>query len=452
MTMWIGYRFVASLLAGAFALMSVGLLCAADKRPNILFLFADDQRPDTIAALGNDAIRTPTLDALVERGFVFHNAYCLGSNVGAVCSPSRNMLMTGRAYFRWNGRLASPELPNLPATMKQAGYFTYHHGKRGNTATAIQALFDVNKYVEDKPDRLSGEPGKVIVDEAIEFFAQRTSEQPVFMYLAFSNPHDPRVAHERFRRQYEPAEIPLPKNYLPVHPFDNGEMTVRDEKLAPWPRTEQEIRSQLHDYYATITGLDFHMGRLLRALKEQGRLDNTIVMFSADHGLAIGSHGLMGKQSLYEHSMQAPLLFAGPGIPHGQSDALVYLLDLFPTIADLGGGPIPNGLDGHSLKPILQGKTSSVRDSLFLAYRDVQRAIRVGDWKLIRYPHINRTQLFNLAADPDEMHDLSAAAEHQSRVEQLMAKLAEAQRQYGDSAPLTSQKPRSGEFEFPHSR
>ncbi|MEZ6114115.1 MAG: sulfatase-like hydrolase/transferase [Pirellulaceae bacterium] len=199
-----------------------------------------------------------------------------------------------------------------------------------------------------------------------------------------------------------------------------------------------------------MTGLDFHMGRLLRALKEQGRLDNTIVMFSADHGLAIGSHGLMGKQSLYEHSMQAPLLFAGPGIPHGQSDALVYLLDLFPTIADLeGGGQIPNGLDGHSLKPILQGKTSSVRDSLFLAYRDVQRAIRVGDWKLIRYPHVNRTQLFNLAADPDEMHDLSAAAEQQSRVEQLMAKLAEAQRQYGDSAPLTSEKPGSGEFEFP---
>src|SRR5688500_12451452 len=202
---------------------------APSKKPHVVFLFADDQRADTIAALGNPHIKTPNLDQLATSGMVFRNAYCLGANVGAVCTPSRNMLLSGRAYFRWQGPQAQPDMPNFPTSMKAAGYETYHHGKRGNTSPAIQALFDHNKYVVDLEDRTNGEPCQTIVSEAIYFLKARDKTKPVFMYLAFSNPHDPRVAADKYMRLYERDKIPLPKNYLSIHPFNNGEQFVRDE-------------------------------------------------------------------------------------------------------------------------------------------------------------------------------------------------------------------------------
>lgn len=409
---------------------------AASNKPHVVFLFADDQRADTIGALGNPHIKTPHLDELVRRGFVFRNAYCLGANVPAVCTPSRNMLLSGRAYFRWTGPQAQPDMANFPTSMKAAGYETYHHGKRGNTSPKIQELFDHNKYVLDQQDRTNGEPAKQIVDEAIGFLHSRSRDKPVFMYLAFSNPHDPRVAAQKYLDLYEREKIPLPKNYLPEHPFDNGELKVRDELLAGFPRTKDEVRKHLHDYYAVISAMDHHIGRLVATLKELGMYDNTILVYSADHGLAIGSHGLFGKQNLYEAGMKPPLVFAGPGIPRGESPALVYLLDIFPTVCDLVGGEVPGGLDGKSLKPVIAGKSSSMRDSLFLAYRDVQRAVRDERWKLILYPQANVTQLFDLQADPDEMQNLAEQPEQRGRIESLKAQLNRWQRELGDGLAI----------------
>jgi arylsulfatase A-like enzyme len=223
-------------------------------------------------------------------------------------------------------------------------------------------------------------------------------------------------------------------------------MTIRDELLAPWPRTEAEVRKHLHDYYAVITGLDADIGRLLETLKTLGEYDDTIIIFSSDHGLAIGSHGLMGKQSLYEHSMKSPLIFAGPGIPKGQSDALVYLLDIYPTVCELAGTTTPDGLDGRSLAPIIQGKAAGVRDSLFTSYREVMRAVRDERWKLIRYPHINKTQLFDLQSDPDERTNLADRSQQASRVRELLALIENWQKKLGDNQPLTSAEPRDEKF------
>ncbi len=432
----------------ALGAWGLGLPAAAAeaKRPNVVFLFTDDQRADAVGALGNAHVKTPNLDGLVKSGFVFRNAYCLGSDRPAVCMPSRNMLLSGRAYFRWKGPQAPANGPNFPAAMKRAGYETYHHGKRGNVAVEIQKSFDHNHYLQDQKERTSGQPGKTVVDGAIRFLKGRKGDKPFFLYLAFEAPHDPRVAAKEYLDRYDRDKIPLPANYLPLHPFDNGEQLVRDERLAPWPRTEAEVRRHLHEYYAVITGLDHHVGRLLRALKVSGEYDNTLVVFSSDHGLAVGSHGLMGKQSLYEHSMKVPLVFAGPGVPKGASGALVYLLDIFPTVCDLAGAKAPDGLDGKSLAPVIRGRAAKVRDSLFTAYRDVQRAARDDRWKLIRYPHINRTQLFDLQSDPDERKDLSAAAAQAGQVERLMKLLADWQKELGDPAPLTSAKPRDPKF------
>ena len=411
------------------------------KMPHVIFLFADDQRADTIRALGNPHIQTPNLDQLAKSGMVFRNAYCLGANQPAVCTPSRNMLLSGRTYFRWQGNQAPPDGPNFPTAMKAAGYETYHHGKRGNTSPAIQALFDHNKYVQDQEDRTNGEPGMTIVDEAITFLKGRTSDKPVFMYLAFSNPHDPRVAAEKYMQRYERDKLPLPQNFLPLHPFNNGEQFVRDELLAGFPRTEDEVRKHLHDYYATITALDHHIGRLLSAVKELGMHENTIYVYSADHGLAIGSHGLFGKQNLYEDGMKVPLIFSGPGIPQGETPALAYLHDIFPTIVDLVGGELPKDLDGKSLKGVNEGRVMGVRETLFLGYRDVQRAVRDSRYKLIRYPQVNVTQLFDLRADPHERTNLAHKPEQAERVALLTKELERWQKELGDKAPLVVENP-----------
>ena len=263
------------------------------------------------------------------------------------------------------------------------------------------------------------------------------------MYLAFSNPHDERVAAKRYMDMYERDKIPLPKNYKPLHPFNNGEQFVRDELLAGFPRTEDEVRKHLHDYYAVISAMDHHIGRLLTTLKELGMYDNTIFVYSADHGLAIGSHGLFGKQNLYEAGMKPPLFFAGPGIPKGETQALVYLLDIFPTVCDLVGTDVPGGLDGKSLKPVIEGKSTGVRDTLFLAYRDVQRAVRDARWKLLRYPQVNVTQLFDLQSDPDEINNLADQPEHADRIKSLTAEMQRWQTSLGDTAPLTVAQPQS---------
>jgi len=414
------------------------------RKPNVLFLFADDQRLDTISALGNPHIQTPNLDKLVRSGVTFTNAYCMGSNLGAVCTPSRNMLLSGRAYFRYTaqGPLAPADPPNFPLTMKDAGYETYHHGKRGNTALRIQEKFDHNKYLQDQESRTSGEPGKEIADDAISFLQSRDKSKPYFLYLAFSGPHDPRVAAPKYMNMYQREKIPLPRNYRPLHPFDNGEQLVRDELLADFPRTEAEVRKHLHDYYAVITALDGHIGRLLSHVDE-----NTIIVFSADHGLAMGSHGLMGKQSLYEDAMKPPLIFSGPGIPKNRrSDALVYLLDIYPTIADLVGAGPPAGIDGQSLKPVLEGKKKSVRETLFLSYRDVQRAIRDQRWKLIRYPQVDQTQLFDLRTDPHELKNLAGDPSQSRRVEALTKELRRWQKDLGDTTPLQVSAPKNPAF------
>jgi arylsulfatase A-like enzyme len=267
--------------------------------------------------------------------------------------------------------------------------------------------------------------------------------------LAFSNPHDPRVAAPEYRALYEAENLKLPPNYLPLHPFDNGELEIRDERLSPWPRSEAEIRRHLHDYYATVSGLDHHLGRLLAALDELGLRKNTIIVFSADHGLALGGHGLMGKQNLYEHSMKAPLVFAGPGIIAGTSDALVYLHDIFPTLCELAGAAVPPGLDGQSLAPLLRGESVTTRPTLFLAYRDLQRAVRNERFKLIRYPQVDVTQLFDLESDPHETRNLASDPAYGDTLTELQRDLAGWQESQGDATPWRAETLRSREWKPP---
>ena len=316
----------------------------ATSKPNVLFIFTDDQRFDTIAALGNPNIVTPGLDRLAKRSFVFRNAYCLGGNTGAVCIPARNMTMSGCAWFGFNydrgkKRLveknmphADPAKPTFPKSMRAAGYETYYSEKSGTAnLPQIQTQFDHRQNVHMVNALATGRPARQVVDDAVTFLrSKRDKSRPFFMYLGLPCPHDPRWSTQQFRDLYDPAKIPLPSNYKPAYPWNIDQM-VRDEFLEAWPRTKDAIRSQLHDYYALISSMDHDIGRLLDGLDELKLTDETIVIFSSDQGIAIGSHGLMGKQNIYEDTMKVPLLLAGPGIARGESDALAYIHDIFPT-------------------------------------------------------------------------------------------------------------------------
>jgi arylsulfatase A-like enzyme len=406
---------------------------AEPQRPNILFILADDQRHDTIQALGNDEIRTPNLDRLARTGFHFTNAYCMGSMTPAVCLPSRTMLMTGRSLWHLpqvEGLKAPDDVVLLPRMLRDAGYVTFHCGKSNNACRYGHAAFDVNIETEKQgPDDM-----RLHSDHVIEFLRSHDRSRPFFVYLAPSVPHDPRVAPQRFAQMYDPSKLTLSRNFMPEHPFDNGELAIRDELLAARPRDPDEMRRHLADYYACITDLDDRVGRILDVLRESGQADHTIVIFSSDQGLAVGGrHGLMGKQNLYEH-VKPPLIFAGPGIPHGQSDALVYLFDLFPTICEIAGADTPAVVEGIDLLPLIHGETSVTRDYLFAAYRDCQRMVRDKRWKLIEYNAAgNRnTQLFDLQSDPDEVTNLAQSAANQTELHRLRTAMERLQHEFDD--------------------
>ena len=179
-------------------------------------------------------------------------------------------------------------------------------------------------------------------------------------------------------------------------------------------------------------------------MKQTGQADNTIIIFAADNGLALGSHGLLGKQSVFEHSMRTPLIIAGPGIPRGKSTtAFTYLFDLFPTLCDVLAIKPPADLEGESLRPLWEGKKERVRDSVFLPFIQIQRAVRDERWKLIAYPKIGHLQLFDLQTDPHETTNLIDRPENAAHVARLQKLMKQWQAKVGDTLelPTTNKTP-----------
>ena len=432
----------------------------AATKPNILILFADDQRADTIGAHGNAHIKTPVIDGLVRDGTSFRRNYVMGGNSGAVCVPSRAMLMTGKTWFAMNtATLAGEKL--LPELFGEHGYTTFGTGKWHNGQPSWLRAFQKGERImfggmsdhEKVPVRDLGPDGKLteqrigekfstelFADAAIRFLEQHDSAagaKPFFCYVAFTAPHDPRQPPPGFPADYT-SRPPLPQNFLPQLPFDNGAMTGgRDENLGAWPRTEAMIRDQLAEYYAMVEHMDAQIGRILAVLKTRGLAENTIVVYAADNGLALGSHGLLGKQNVFEHSMLTPLILAGPGVPKGKSTAaFTYLFDLFPTLCELAGVPAPAGVFGESLRPLWDGSRSSLRDTVFLPYIQIQRAVRDERWKLIRYPKLGFSQLFDLQTDPDETRSVYDDPARAPDIARLTAAMQRWQTKVGDALVL----------------
>lgn len=459
------------------------------KRPNILFLFTDDQRYGTIGALDQDAVITPNLDRLVESGVSFTNSYIFGAPHGAVCSPSRAMLMTGRFYFNISPKVYAQwtfpqsergkcDLLTFPEYFKANGYKTFATGKQHNGQPWIERGFNLAKSVylggmtkhfgtqvqdfspaagwSEKYSDNEKFSSEVFADAAIDFMQNNSGEKPFLMYVAFTAPHDPRTAPEKYHQMYPPENITLPKNFMSGHPFPIADMKIRDEKLAAFPRQAQEVQKHISDYYAMITATDTQIGRILDELEKSGEAENTIIVFSGDNGLALGQHGLIGKQNVYEHSIKVPLVFCGPGIPKNiKTEAFAYLHDVFPTLCGLSDLEIPESVETENLAPVILGQKKSVRDVMHFGYnaaerdilrtkdlpdngRGVHRAVRKGDWKLIESSKdgVVNEQLFNLKEDPWELNNLAEQLDLLEKKKELIKELKIRIAETGDPADL----------------
>ncbi len=458
-------------------LVTVATILSA-QRPNVVVIYTDDHRYTGVHALGGGEVQTPNMDALANDGVTFDRAYLMGSFSGATCIPSRAMLLTGRNLFELQGQGHGipQEHQTMGETFRKTGYHPHIVGKWHQDNASLARSFDsgdrimgrsaylvdhfrmplwdwdpAGKYTRDvayllqydesgatirRPLVATDKKGptgtesdgphtsELFAESAVEFIKGYDQEKPYFMYLAFHAPHDPRQAPQEYRDLYPPEDITLPPSYLPQHPFDNGHMFLRDEELAPWPRTPEIARQELSDYYAIITHLDAQIGKVVTALKASGDYDNTIIVLAGDSGLAVGCHGLLGKQNIYdEDGIHIPLIFAGKslGKKGSRREALAYNFDIFPTLCEAVGIKQPASVTGKSLLSVLKEQQDSVRGYTYHAYRQFQRAYRKGDYKLIEYvrsPDAKRdgiefvagsrvTQLFNVKDDPWEVYDLS---------------------------------------------
>jgi len=449
--------------------------------PNVLLIVADDLRHDAVGYAGDGAVETPALDALADRGCAFTRHHNLGSTRGAVCVPARSMIYGGRSLFRLEGPGGMTERHlALSEAFADAGYRTFGTGKWHNGREAFNRCFaegdaiyfggmgnhwnlpvcsryPLGEYPDPRPGRVDFGSGTVIpaehvydryasgthaselfADAAIEFVEDAAGDDaPFFAALASTAPHDPRSAPGAYIERYDPDDLPTPEGFVPEHPF--LEWRGRDEQLENHPRDPDRVRRHLADYYAMITHLDAQLGRVFEALERTGQREDTVVVVTADHGLAVGRNGLMGKQNVYDHSVRVPLLFAGPGVPEGERrEALTAHPDLYPTILALAGlDPAPETVDGESFVPAVRGDGGG-RDAVFAAYGDDQRAIRTDDLKLHEYrvDGVERTRLYDLDADPHETEDL--ADERPDAAERLRERLREHQR--------AAEDPRAGEW------
>ena len=291
-------------------------------------------------------------------------------------------------------------------------------GKYDNVISFVVDFYHRNHPMSQHCDEFV--PGKhsseLLTDAAIDMLRKNAgADRPFFEYVAYLAPHDPRTMPDEYRRLYDPEKIELPPNFRPTIETNYPLMVHRDEELAAYPREPGEIRRHIAEYYAMITHLDAQIGRLLDALDESGQAENTIVIMTGDNGLSVGQHGWMGKEDLYDHSVRVPLILAGPGIAKDQrSDAFVYLYDIFPTLCELCGLPVPASVDGKSFAHLLSPHETNDthRSCLYLAFDQFVRGVKNERYKLIEYangdaPEDRFTFLFDLVNDPWETENLA---------------------------------------------
>ncbi|HRH97949.1 MAG TPA: sulfatase-like hydrolase/transferase, partial [Prosthecobacter sp.] len=361
-----------SLILSSFVILVSSF--AAEQRPNFLFILVDDQSPFDLKLYNpQSTLETPNIDKLAAQGMVFDGAYHMGSFSGAVCMPSRHMIMSGRTVWHlppapWGSKTSPPQLEQntMPAVFNRAGYATMRTCKQGNSYEAANKLFTVRHDASKRGG--TDESGSTWHgDQVMNYLGDREAAKdtkPFLIYYGFSHPHDTRDGRPELLAKYgavnhtdesNPPSLhtlqpPLPANYLKAHPFDMTHADVRDEVAVSgvWKRRDEaSIRNEIGRQYACSENIDIQIGRVLKQLEADGELDNTYIFYTADHGMSIGRHGLMGKQNLYQHTWRVPFIVKGPGIASGtRVEGNIYLLDILATLCDLADVAAPESNEG----------------------------------------------------------------------------------------------------------
>jgi arylsulfatase A-like enzyme len=445
---------------------SYNIQAKSSEKPNILFIFADDQTYLGVNALGNKEVITPNLDKLAHAGVTFTHTYNMGGWNGAVCVASRAMLNTGR--FIWRANKSQKRYSSMKEKgefwslmMENAGYDTYMTGKwhvKQDANSIFQNVRHVRPGMPKSVPEAYNRPGspadttwlpwhkkyggfwqggkhwsEIVGDNAIDYLDQsKDSDNPFFMYLAFNAPHDPRQSPKKYVDMYPLENISIPNSYLEMYPYKDDigcGPGLRDEKLAPFPRTEYSIKVHRQEYYAIITHMDEQIGRIVNHLKETGQDKNTYIIFSADHGLSVGYHGLVGKQNMYDHSMRVPLIVVGPDIPENEKRGMqVYLQDVMATTLDLADIEKPEYVEFNSLMPMVKDEAAeSSYSEIYGAYIDLQRMVRTDKYKMIIYPNAKKIRMFDMEKDPEEMNDLADNLKYAKVKSELVEKFKQQQ-------------------------
>jgi len=448
------------------------------KKPNIIFLFSDDQSYKTVNALGNKEIITPTMDKLVEEGVTFTHSYNMGGWNGAICLASRAMIISGRSVWRAqeiSGEYSKNE--NLektwPKLLESVGYETYMTGKWHVQANAKKIFNHVGHVLRGMPfDTPEGynrplsvndtiwKPWKkefggywkggkhwseLVKDDAVSFIdSAAQKEKPFFMYIAFNAPHDPRQSPKRYVDMYPLDKISVPESFIPEYPYKEemgAGKKLRDEKLAPFPRTEYSVKVNRQEYYAITSHLDDQLKDIIQALEEKGLKESTYIFFTGDHGLSCGEHGLMGKQNMYDHSMRVPLMVVGPDLPKGEKvDVDIYLQDIMASSLDIAGVEKPTYIEFNSFMNLAKGKKKEGKyDAIYGTYKkESQRMIRKDNFKLIIYPQTEIIRLYDLKNDPKELNDIASNPSNSKKIKSLFSELMKLQNDMGDQLDLSS--------------
>ncbi len=442
---------------------------AADSRPNVLLMMSDDLAA-TLACYGHPQAKTPNLDALAKQGVLFSRAYCQFPH----CNPSRSSMMSGlrpnqtRVTDNADNLYTNiPGILTLPHHFRNEGYATARCGKIFHLGipTGLESMDDPQgwdfgtpfkderPYPKAQTSAVKVKTGKKqglvwqeipgVDDElcdggfastAIEWMKKRDASKPFFLAVGFHRPHLPLVAPAKYFEQYPLESITLPE--APADDVADIPMPARNGAVPGYAMTStpEQRRASIRAYLACVSYVDAQAGRLTASLKEQGLLENTIIIFTSDHGWHLGEHELWHKRSLFEECARVPMIVAAPGMKgNGQkSGSLAELLDVFPTLCDLCGIPAPAQLQGKSLKPVLNDPAATLHEAAFTQARRGEnaefwgRTVRTARWRCTEWDEgRNGIELYDHEADPQEYTNLATDPKHASTLKELRAQLAE---------------------------
>jgi len=443
---------VAILVLGSVSVCSVK---GDEPRPNLLFIFTDDQPQSCMGCMGNEHIQTPNLDRLAGDGVLFTNAFV----TTAICCSNRACILTGQ-HMRRHGiedfaRPLSAEAfgQTYPALLQAAGYRTGYLGKFavGAPTANLKALalptdrFDFwfgfpqsinfRQEVDDNVRYLS----TLMEEQAVEFLRTNANHQPFCLTVALKEPHGPwNFFDPDVPDPYSDVEIPPPPTFT-QRDYDAQPDFIRSSlnggSCEKWLKDGAAYQEYVRTFYRLITRADLDVGRLMDALVDCGLAENTIVIYSSDHGSMLGAHGLTGKWIMYEESIRVPLIIHDPRLPAVQRgrrcDKMVLSIDLAPTMLSLAGVPIPKAMQGRDMTPLLRNKTVEWRTDWYYEHvyntRPPRRPIvkcegvRTERWKYVRYPKTKplAEQLFDLEHDPLERENLAGDVAHRKTLTKL---------------------------------